>query len=168
MSRNLKGVKDSPTNFNRRKAFADRVQRRLMALDLSQSELARLLDIDQSAVNRWLNPARGYSLPEATVIMDLPEALQCSFRWLLTGEGPLLPETTSESEAYRLGAKTAYAEVMALTQGRIEGLNMSSATSPVSRAELEAAAYRARIGQEAVAHASKLQSVGRRLRKGNK
>lgn len=147
MSRNLKGPKDTVQHFTRRKLFADRVQRRMDALGLSQSDVARKLGVDQSSVNRWLTPLRGYSLPEGLAMIDLPPVLECSYRWLLTGEGPMTPEDTSDLDAFRQGARTAYAEVGALVQGRLEGLKLGTQVNgvPTSQAEADAESYRQRM-----------------------
>jgi transcriptional regulator with XRE-family HTH domain len=140
---------DDRLSFEQRRAFAHRLQRRMDALDLSQSELGRRLDTDQSTVNRWLNPARGFSLPEAHILMRLPRALECSYKWLLTGEGDPLPEGTSNSDAFRDGARTAYAEVQALVAGRLEGMKLGVNLvdrGPVAASEVKAEAYRQQIG----------------------
>ena len=49
----------------------------------NQTDLARILDISQATVSRWL----GGSMPRAAVAAKLAEFLNCRLEWLLEGKG---------------------------------------------------------------------------------
>lgn len=66
-----------------RTEFARRLDRRMRALRVTQSALARVLETKQSTVKNWLE---GH-IPRPDVLDQLVEALSTSRDWLLYGEG---------------------------------------------------------------------------------
>lgn len=71
----------------------DRVQARLGALGMTQKEMAAATDANHRTVEGWF-AGRAASLPAAWVTKAAP-VLGVNVLWLLTGEGPMLPEGES-------------------------------------------------------------------------
>lgn len=148
MPRNLKSDgRDTIPHFEMRRAFAARVEWRMRALDITQSALARQLEISQTTISRWFSAKAGYAIPEGTTMILLPKLLGVSADWLLLGEGPMVRTDAGEAQAFQEGAKTAYAEVAALCGGRLEGLKLGTSllSGPARAADVDAANYRAGI-----------------------
>ena len=80
---NLKVGRFSPMKRADRTEFARRLDRRMRALRVTQSALARVLETKQSTVKNWLE---GH-IPRPDVLDQLVEALSTSRDWLLYGEG---------------------------------------------------------------------------------
>ncbi len=69
-------------------AFRDRLKRALMLRGVTQSELARRLNVRQATISQWFNqeaPAQ----PKTEQLLRLPRVLEINGHWLLTGEGGL-------------------------------------------------------------------------------
>jgi transcriptional regulator with XRE-family HTH domain len=69
-------------------AFRDRLKRALATRGVTQSELARRLDVRQATISQWFSqeaPAQ----PKAQQILRLPAVLEINGHWLLTGQGGL-------------------------------------------------------------------------------
>lgn len=79
--------------------FADRLDRALTHAGMNQSELARALKSQPHRVGAWVNDG---VIPSSKHLMRLPELLGVSGHWLLTGDGPMIPEDPErELRAYR-------------------------------------------------------------------
>ncbi len=64
--------------------FPHRLQAAAKRAGLSQAALATILDVAPSTVSEWFS---GEYLPRAEILMVLPDILDCSGHWLLTGRG---------------------------------------------------------------------------------
>lgn len=64
---------------------------------MTQTELARRLDVSRSAVAQWERKAG--SNPVASNLQKLACALDCSFEWLATGRGPRQPVKSNGQDA---------------------------------------------------------------------
>jgi transcriptional regulator with XRE-family HTH domain len=69
--------------------MAGRIRRARRAASLSQSELARILDINRSAVAQWERV--GGCSPTAANLSKVAVATQTQFEWLATGRGRMQP-----------------------------------------------------------------------------
>ncbi|MDX8396538.1 MAG: helix-turn-helix transcriptional regulator [Mariprofundaceae bacterium] len=68
---------------NNKKSLAQRIKKARIAAGLSQSELARILEIKPQAIQHW---ERGTSSPKTSRIADLAVALNVQASWLLFEE----------------------------------------------------------------------------------
>lgn len=85
----------------------------MAALEMNQSELARLIRTHQTNVSDWLNP-KYLTMPDAIFLFRLPRALRCNGHWLMTGQGPETPPGAGPDAAYRAGW---HAAVQAMAEG---------------------------------------------------
>lgn len=73
-----------------------RIERRRAALGLNQADLARRLGLSPAAVSYWeTGETKSIRLDHFFALADL---LQCSPRWLATGEGTPDPELGTEED----------------------------------------------------------------------
>lgn len=73
-----------------------RIERRRSALGLTQADLARRLDLSPAAVSYWETGAtKSIRLDHFFALADV---LECSPRWLATGEGAPDPELGSRED----------------------------------------------------------------------
>ena len=79
-----------PTNSN---DFPRRLSLAAKRAGLSQAALATIVDVSPSTVSDWY---AGRYLPRAEVLMQLPEVLDVSGHWLLTGRGRIGTGSNSE------------------------------------------------------------------------
>jgi transcriptional regulator with XRE-family HTH domain len=77
--------------------MAGRIRRARRAASLSQSELARILEINRSAVAQW--ERAGGSSPTAANLSKVAVATQTQFEWLATGRGRMQPSVEHAGEA---------------------------------------------------------------------
>lgn len=75
------------------KDFSQRIAHRMAELGLTQSDIARRLDTNQSTVSRWL---RG-SIPNRRILSDLCVVLACNPEWLAFGTGEIESRPPPES-----------------------------------------------------------------------
>ena len=68
------------------KEFPDRLEIAVRRAGLSQAALATILGVSSSTVSDWF---AGRYLPRAEILMVLPDVLEVSGHWLLTGRGQL-------------------------------------------------------------------------------
>ncbi len=66
--------------------FPDRLHIAARRAGLSQAALATILGVSSSTVSDWF---AGRYLPRAEILMVLPDILDVSGHWLLTGRGQL-------------------------------------------------------------------------------
>lgn len=81
---------DQPTRMNTETPHLEtsgRIEQRMLALNFSQSELARRMETRQSTVKGWLEG----SIPRARTLRELAKVLGVSDTWLLTGIEQALP-----------------------------------------------------------------------------
>jgi len=64
---------------------------------LSQSGLAKALNVSRSAVAQWERPDG--STPSSTNLSNLAVELACNFDWLATGRGSRIPHSASDESA---------------------------------------------------------------------
>ena len=72
----------------------------------SQTLFAKRVKVHQSTVSQWLNP-NVKQRPDAVQMLLIPKALDISERWWVTGQGPMLPETSDTSALYYRGGEAA-------------------------------------------------------------
>lgn len=73
-----------------------RIQEAMKAARMRPADLARALDIGAATISEWFGKG---SLPSAAVLQRLPGALGVSGHWLLTGTGPLQPDSEESAQA---------------------------------------------------------------------
>jgi len=69
-------------------AFRHRLRQALTVRGITQSELARRVEVRQATISQWFSsdaPAQ----PKAEQLIKLPRALEVNGHWLLTGEGTM-------------------------------------------------------------------------------
>jgi len=72
--------------------FKDRLTQRLKETGLTQSELAKRINVSRTTITFWKT---GVNKLSGENLMALAKALRCSARWLATGEGAPVPEGIS-------------------------------------------------------------------------
>lgn len=72
--------------------FKDRLTQRLKETGLTQSELAKRINVSKTTITFWKT---GVNKLSGENLMALAKALRCSARWLATGEGAPVPEGLS-------------------------------------------------------------------------
>ncbi len=72
--------------------FKDRLTQRLKETGLTQSELAKRINVSKTTITFWKT---GVNKLSGENLMALAKALRCSARWLATGEGSAVPEGLS-------------------------------------------------------------------------
>lgn len=90
------------------RSFMGRVKLRCFQLGWNMSDLARACDINHATVSGWF--ALKY-MPQFPVVMRMPDALQCSADWLLTGKGSPDKKPLTEVEGQVQGASLALQDV---------------------------------------------------------
>jgi transcriptional regulator with XRE-family HTH domain len=143
MARRRKGGSDQ--DLPRRRAISDRIKLLMDANGENQSTLGRKLKINQTAVGRWFDPKRGYSLPGALVLADLAPALGVSYRYLLTGEGDKSTDGEPAEVLLRRGRLEA---LVGMRDSCNEQIDEANGKKPKSQLQAEQeSAYRARVEQ---------------------
>ena len=66
--------------------FSERLRAAIQFSGLNQNEVAYRLSTAPARISEWCN---GRSVPDFRFLSMLPEALNVSGHWLLTGEGPM-------------------------------------------------------------------------------
>lgn len=91
---------DALTIDPRLQALADRLSALVSASDYTAADIARLLDVDKSAVSRWLS---GERTPTMKNLMELADLLQVEITALWEGEEavPATPEQRGMLEHMR-------------------------------------------------------------------
>jgi transcriptional regulator with XRE-family HTH domain len=77
--------------------FPDRLRAAIQLSGLNQNEVAYRLSTAPARISEWCN---GRSMPDFRFLSMLPEALNVSGHWLLTGEGPMPLEATSRQSGH--------------------------------------------------------------------
>lgn len=72
---------------------------------MSQADLARELGVGVATVSEWFTRGR---VPSGEVILRLPDALEVSGHWLLTGRGPRDLERRRGMDPYLRGIQDAF------------------------------------------------------------
>jgi hypothetical protein len=96
--------------------FLDRLRELLEDRDMTQSELARGLEVGEATVSEWFTRGR---VPQGDVFLRLPWLLRVNGHWLLTGEGPR-DLAVGVADPYQRGAQDVLAEVVECLRG-LEG-----------------------------------------------
>lgn len=89
-------------------AFFERLRQCLDARGMSQADLARDLGVGVATVSEWFTRGR---VPNGDVMLRLPNTLEVSGHWLLTGEGPRDLEHRREVDPYLQGVQDALAHM---------------------------------------------------------
>lgn len=105
---------DVTTKDDQLTRLAERIDaaiRARLGLGSTRAEIAdELGHRDTTTLSKW---ASGAQVPSAENLMRLPEALQVSAHWLLTGNGPMLTDQSAQEKAIRLEVigRIAYGDV---------------------------------------------------------
>lgn len=89
-------------------AFFERLRQCLDDRHMSQADLARDLGVGVATVSEWFTRGR---VPSGDIMLRLPQTLQVSGHWLLTGEGPRELEQHHGEDPYLRGAQDALARM---------------------------------------------------------
>ena len=101
---------NTPLYFQCMTTISTRIAEARKALNLNQSELARILDVTPQAVQSWES---GKARPKGARLENLAKALNKSVEWLMTGKKPLFTNDASKSineaaEKLRTGLRAMY------------------------------------------------------------
>lgn len=69
------------------KNFPDRLKKLQVDLNLSQTDLSKMINISRPALSEYI---RGKKIPSITVVIKIALATGISLNWLLLGEGEML------------------------------------------------------------------------------
>lgn len=78
-----------PQSFGERVAHARRLLGVTKLVDLSQADLAKLVDVDESTIHRWESDLRK---PRDASLLRLAKVLGVTAGWLDHGAGPMYPD----------------------------------------------------------------------------
>lgn len=98
--------------------FRTRLREALERREMSQTELARQLEVRVATVNEWLN--RG-TMPSGPVMLRLPGILEVDGHWLLTGERRMPDSAEYLSPDRRDRASALLEEALRVLEAREDG-----------------------------------------------
>lgn len=109
--------------------LAQRLAWALGRTTLRQADVGAAVGVGQATVSEW---ARGISLPSAERLVLLPEVLEVSGHWLLTGRGPIEPPGMEADEGLALAAarRQVAEEFVRLVRQAAAGYGDVGATQP--------------------------------------
>lgn len=100
------GVRVSEHNGAGRAEVRQRLQLAFERSGLTQAELAERCRAAKGTVSDWFNPEKD-AVPDGEKMARLPAALRVSGHWLLTGDGPVVPDRDGDAfQAPRSSAST--------------------------------------------------------------
>lgn len=114
-------AKAGSSDERERRGLIKRIREMMLVRDMSQNALARRLGVSPATVSEWFNKG---AWPSGQIVMQLPRALHCSERWLLTGRGSAEPNEAAEAspQAYVRGGEGVLALLEHWLQERRDAL----------------------------------------------
>jgi transcriptional regulator with XRE-family HTH domain len=104
-------------------AVGQRIREARLKADLSQFELAKLLDITGGAVGQW---ELGITIPKAQTIGKLTKLLGVSYEWLMNKEGRKIDAVRTDPEEHMLQLFRKLSDVeQEMVIRQLEGLTRS-------------------------------------------
>lgn len=89
-------VRKGDVSVDRQRGLRDRLVLAIERSGLTKAEIAGTVGVRPATLSAWIAEGDGFSVPAGEQLLQLPEVLGVSGHWLLTGEGPMEPETGLE------------------------------------------------------------------------